>query len=287
MRCSSHAPGYSWSNPESKPSFRILFLETHTIKTSEVPSVGSPKSYKWASKIKTNWSTCLRSNLCPNTSSLHTPPHPALTKPTSPLNRDSSFDKSNLICPIGASPNLNPTYTLLSSRTSWPLILCSTHSPFTLQTSSIPNHVVWAANSGYTKLRAPHPRARSTACTKPRAHTWLINGNIIPQKDTMIPYVSQPRYPLNNEVLAMFFFYATIPATSHYPEFTDTYSPQYGRISFSLHFMTNILFSWPSFANFHILAPWHGQPNSVYITIPDPTHRIGLYSHLSSAIHLI
>ena len=52
------------------------------------------------------------------------------------------------------SPNLKPTYTLLPSRISWPLALCSTHSPFALQTSGIPNKVVWATNSGCTKPRA-------------------------------------------------------------------------------------------------------------------------------------
>ena len=115
----------------------------------------------------------------------------------------------------------------------------------------------------------PHPRARGTACTKPRAHTWQINCNIIPQKDTMIPYVSQPRYPLNNQILAIFFPFATIPATSHYPEFTDTYSPHYRRLSFSLHFMTNILFFWPSFANFHIIA--HGTASPILCTSPSLT----------------
>lgn len=45
--------------------------------------------------------------------------------------------------------------------------------------------------------------------------------------------------PLNNRILAMFFPTATIPATSHYSEFTDKSSPEYGRLSFSLHFMTN------------------------------------------------
>ena len=64
--------------PHSKPSFREPLLETRTAKTSEVPSVGSPKNYKLASKINTslfpptithsNWNTCLRTKLCPNMS---------------------------------------------------------------------------------------------------------------------------------------------------------------------------------------------------------------------------
>ena len=58
----------------------------------------------------------------------------------------------------------------------------------------------------------------------------------------MTPYMAQPRYPLNSQVLAMFFFSATIPAMPHYPEFTDRYSPQYGRLSFSLNFMIHAAF---------------------------------------------
>ena len=50
---------------------------------------------------------------------------------------------------------LKPTYyTLFQLRISWPLALCSTHSPFALQTSGIPNQMVWATNSGCTKPRA-------------------------------------------------------------------------------------------------------------------------------------
>ena len=83
-----------------------------------------------------------------------TPPNPALTQPTSFLIRDSSFDKSNFICPMSSSPNLKGTCTLLLSRILWRLTPCLTHSPFTLQTSGIPNHVVCATNSGYTKPRS-------------------------------------------------------------------------------------------------------------------------------------
>ena len=59
----------------------------------------------------------------------------------------------------------------------------------------------------------------------------------------MIPYMAQSRQPLNSQVLAIFFPFANIPATPHYPVFTDRYSPQYGMLTFLLHFMTNTFFS--------------------------------------------
>ena len=61
-----------------------------------------------------------------------------------------------------------------------------------------------------------HYSGRSTACTKPRAHTQSITSNTFPQKGTMIPNMAQSRYPLNNQVLAIFLPFATIPATPHY-----------------------------------------------------------------------
>ena len=67
----------------------------------------------------------------------------------------------------------------------------------------------------------PQYRTKSTACIKSRAHTRPINRNTIPQKDTMIPYMAQPRYSLYSQVLAIFFPFATIPATPHYPKFTN------------------------------------------------------------------
>ena len=88
-----------------------------------------------------------------------------------------------------------------------------------------------------------HSFARRTGCTKPRPHTQPITYNTIPQKDNMIPYLAQSRHPLNSQVLAIFFPFATIPATPHYPVFTDRYSPQYGMLTFLLHFMTNTFFS--------------------------------------------
>ena len=55
---------------------------------------------------------------------------------------------------------------------------------------------------------------RSTACTKPHTHTWPINCNTIPQKDTIIPYMAQPCYPLNGQVFVIFFPFATTPANT-------------------------------------------------------------------------
>ena len=77
----------------------------------------------------------------------------------------------------------------------------------------VPNHMVWATNSGYSKL---HSRARSTECTKPHALTQPINSNIIAQKGTMIPFTAQTHHPLNNQLLAIFFPAGTIPASLHY-----------------------------------------------------------------------
>ena len=136
----------------SQPSLKETFLETCTTFTWEVPSVGSPRNYKRASKTKTllflptithsYWSTCLRSKPCPNTSSLHTPLNRVLIQSTSPLNGNPPFGKGNFMCLMGASPNIKPPYKLLLSRISWPSIPRSTHSPFPLQASGIPNHVV-------------------------------------------------------------------------------------------------------------------------------------------------
>ena len=108
---------------------------------------------------------------------------------------------------MGPSPNQNSTYTILPPRISWPLTLYSTRSPFALQTLGKPNRVVWTTNSGCTKPRA-HILAPGA-----RANSPPINCNIIAQKDTVIPYIAQPRYPLNSQVLAIFFPSATITTT--------------------------------------------------------------------------
>ena len=119
----------------------------------------------------------------------------------------------------------------------------------------------------------PHSCTKSTVCTRPRVQTRPINCNIIPQKDTMTPCMSQPHYPLNSQVLAIFFLSATISAMPHYPEFTDRYSPQYGKLSFSLRFTIHTAFLL-SFAHFHILSQSQGRSRPMHATIPDPTDRL-------------
>ena len=115
-------------------------------------------------------------------------------------------------------PNLMPTYyTLLQLRISGPLTLCSTHSPFALQTSGIPNQVVWATNSGCTKPRARILPARALHALN---HVPTFDQLIITsfhKKDTVISYIAQPRYPLNSQVLAIFFPSATTTTTLHHP----------------------------------------------------------------------
>ena len=91
----------------------------------------------------------------------------------------------------------------------------------------------------------------------------------------MILYMAQPRCHLNSQVLEIFFPSTPTPATLHYPEFTDTYSTQYGRLSFSLHFMTNNLFStWPPPLPppFSITRPV--QSRRRHPPPPDPADRI-------------
>ena len=88
-----------------------------------------------------------------------------------------------------------------------------------------------------------HSCTRSTACTKPLAHTQPITYNTIPQKGNVIPYTALSNHPLNSQVLPIFFPFATIPPTPHYPVFTDRYSPQYSMLTFLLHVMTNTFLS--------------------------------------------
>ena len=54
--------------------------------------------------------------------------------------------------------------------------------------------------------------------------------------------MAQLRYLLNSQALVIFFPFATIPATSHYPIFTDRHSLQYGMLTILLHFITNTFF---------------------------------------------
>ena len=223
--------------PHYKTSFGKLLLETCTTKTSEAPSVGSPKSYKQASKTKTslfpptiihsNWSTCLRSQFCHNTSSLHTTPNPALTQPTSPPNRDPSFDESNFLCPMGASPNLKHTYMLFLRHISWPSILCYTYSPFTLQTLDIVNQVIWAKNRGYTKPRA---------CTLVQEH-WMYQTTCSHSTSQLLHHSTKGYHDTLYDSTMILFKY------SYSHTIQKRCSPGYGRLSFSLHLMSNTLFS--------------------------------------------
>ena len=59
----------------------------------------------------------------------------------------------------------------------------------------------------------------------------------------MISYMAPSRYPLNSQVLAIFFPFAAIPVTPQYLVFTDRHSQQYCMLTFLLHFMTNTFFS--------------------------------------------
>ena len=79
----------------------------------------------------------------------------------------------------------------------------------------------------------------------------------------MIAFIAQPQYPLNSHVLAIFIPSATISTMPRYPELTERYSPQYDRLTFSLHFMTNT-----PFLNF--LPPF---PPPFSITWPVQSHH--------------
>ena len=85
---------------------------------------------------------------------LHTPPNPAPTQSTSPLISEPPLDKSNFTRLIVLPLSVKPTYKVMPSRILWHSTPCPSHSPFVLQTSGKPNHVVPATNSGYTKPRA-------------------------------------------------------------------------------------------------------------------------------------
>ena len=47
-------------------------------------------------------------------------------------------------------------------------------------------------------------------------NVYEINCNTILINDTMIPYMAQPCFPLNSQVLAILFPFATTPAMPHY-----------------------------------------------------------------------
>ena len=98
-----------------------------------------------------------------------------------PLNRDTPFEKGDLIQRTGTSTNPKPTYSSLLSLTLRSPTPCPTHSSSALQKLGIPNHVVFAfvTNSGMLTT-CPQSRTRITVCTKPHGHTQSINCNFIP-----------------------------------------------------------------------------------------------------------
>ena len=83
----------------------------------------------------------------------------------------------------------------------------------------------------------PHSRAKRTKYTKPHANTHPVNCNFIPQKDSMIPYMTQTHHLLNNQVLAIFSSSTTITATLHYSGFENwpIFSAKY--VIVYLHFL--------------------------------------------------
>ena len=111
------------------------------------------------------------------------------------------------------------------SRASWHSTPCFTHSPFALHSAGTPNHVVWEHSMYQTTYThsTNHLQHHST-----KGHHDTLYGSIT--------------LPFNSQVLAIFFPFATIPATPHYPVSTDRYSPQYGMLTFLLHSMTNTFF---------------------------------------------
>ena len=90
-------------------------------------------------------------------------PYP--TQPTPP-NWHTPFEKGDLIPCMSSSTNLKPTYTSLPLYTSWSLTLCPIHSSSALQKSGVPNHVVFATNSGRTKPRVRIPPLRQLYAPK-------------------------------------------------------------------------------------------------------------------------
>ena len=142
--------------PHSKPSFREPFLETLLTHTSEVPSIGSPKNYKLDSKIKTllfsltiihsNWNTCLRSNLAPNTSSFCIPPNPAVTQPP------HLSTGTHLLLQVTSYASCVPPPYVISVTDFMAFDTLFQLLSFLATKLGIPNHVVWAISSdGYTK----------------------------------------------------------------------------------------------------------------------------------------
>ena len=168
---------------------------------------------------------------------------------------------------MGAYPNLKPIYPLLLLRTSWSSITCSDHSPFVIQTLGIPNHVDWATSSGYTKASTCIFAPRALNVSKQVATlNQPINCHIILQNGTMTSYMAQPRHPLNNQVLAIFF-----PSSIYQQRHTIQnllISILHSMISYHFHCVL-----WLT-SHFHILYQSHSQFNPMDTNIPEPTVRI-------------
>ena len=96
---------------------------------------------------------------------------------------------------------------------------------------------------------------------------YEIICNTIPIKSTMILYMAQSRYPLNIQILVIFFPFATSPAMPQYLEITDRYSPQYGVLSFSFHL--------------RLSCPPHLHPHPT----PTPPNSTSFLNHTASPIH--
>ena len=118
-----------------KPSFKELFHKTRTKKTSEM-------------SFQLNYLS--QAQLCPNNSSHHTPPKPALTKPTSPLNKDSPFAKKSFICLMRPSPP-QPKAPLYFIAITYFMAFNTMFHPFSFRATEI---TVLPTGSEYTKPRA-------------------------------------------------------------------------------------------------------------------------------------
>ena len=133
---------------------------------------------------------------------------PYLTQPTPP-NRHTPFEKGDLIPCTGSSTNLKPTYTSLPLHTSWSLTPCPTHSSSALQKLGIPNHVVFATNSGRTKPRVRIPALRQVH--EPNHMATLMQFHSTKGHHDTLYGSNMP--PLNSQVLVTFPPSAITPAT--------------------------------------------------------------------------
>ena len=136
---------------------------------------------------------------------------PCPTQPTPP-NRHTPFEKGDLIPRKGSSTNRNPTYMSLLLCTSWSLTPCPTHFSSALQKLGIPNHVVFASNSGCIKPRVLIPTLRQlyAPTTWPHSTNQLQFHSTRGHHDTLY---SSNIPPLNSQVLTTFPPSAITPAT--------------------------------------------------------------------------